>query len=246
METILEINQGKTVGQIVADNFRAAEVFKKYGIDFCCKGGKLFTDVCREKKLDAAQIEHELTEKFAYTIPRPEDSLQNMPLDELVEHIQTTHHRYVRESIPALLSFLNKINTVHGGRHPELQGILSEFSESADELMHHMVKEETILFPAIKKLAEAERNNQSLPPFFFGKLINPISTMEEEHATEGARFARIVELSNNFTPPEDGCTTYRVAFMKLDEFMNDLFTHIHLENNILFPKAFMLEDKLVK
>lgn len=236
METILVENK-VTVGQLVAQNFRAAEVFKKYGIDFCCKGGKLLEDVCREKNLDITQIENELMEKFTGNIKLAEDTYNNLPIDQLAEHIQATHHKYVRESIPVLLAYLNKINQVHGGRHPELAEILEEFSQSADELMHHMIKEETILFPAVMKVAECTQNGRQVPSFFFGPLSNPIGSMQEEHSIEGDRFARMAQLSNNFTPPEDACTTYRVAYMKLNEFADDLFTHIHLENNVLFPKV---------
>lgn len=237
METILTMQSNPTVGQIVAYNFRAAEVFKKHGIDFCCKGGKLLKDVCSEKNLDQARIEDELAGKFAYSTKLQEDAYHSLPLSELVDHILATHHQYVRESIPVLLGFLDKINKVHGIRHPELADIFAEFAECADELTLHMIKEETILFPAIKKIAECNEAGKDVPAFFFGPLSNPIKAMEQEHAIEGARFERLAQLSNNFTPPDDACTTYRVAYMKLDEFMNDLFVHIHLENNILFPRV---------
>ncbi len=239
------IESSLTIGKIVAVNFRTAEVFKKYGIDFCCKGNRLLVDVCREKNLDFAAIEDEVLRVMEASQSIPEDQYRSMPLDELVTHIQSKHHTYVRQSIPVLLGYLNKINKVHGDRHPELDEIYQLFDACATELTHHMVKEETILFPAIIKIAEADRKGHAIQPFFFGSLQNPINMMEHEHTVEGDRLFRIAALSNNFTAPADGCTTYNVAFQKLQEFQDDLFLHIHLENNILFPKSIELEKVIV-
>lgn len=246
MIALIDAEKGMTVGQMVAYNFRAAEVFKKHGIDFCCKGHRLLKDVCTEKNLDMKAIIHELADKIAASIPRSEDAMSAMPLNELAAHIESVHHTYVRESIPVLLGFMEKVNRVHGKRHPELNEIFMLIVDCAEDLTQHMIKEETILFPAIKRLADAERNGKIITqPFFFGSLSSPVNSMKEEHAVEGARFLRIAELCNNFNPPEDACTTYKVAYMKLNEFMNDLFTHVHLENNILFPRAIKLEEKVV-
>ena len=245
MTLIQEIETQNTIGKTVANNFRTAEVFRKYGIDFCCKGGRMLADVCMERNLDMEAIEKELDEKTAAVTPISEDSYQTMGLDALVDHIMLVHHTYVRESIPPMLAFLHKVNKVHGERHPELAEIYDLFEGCANELTHHMVKEENILFPAIKKMVLAKQNGTQVTPFFFGPLENPIGMMENEHTTEGERFFRIAELTNNFTPPDDGCTTYKVAFQKLEEYQKDLFTHIHLENNILFPKALQLEKELL-
>ncbi len=245
MTIIQETKTQNTIGQMVANNFRTAEVFRKHGIDFCCKGGRLLADICRERNLDMATIELELAEKTAAVTPISEDAYQTMALDALVEHIKSVHHTYIRESIPPMLAFLHKINKVHGERHPELAEIYDLFEGCANELTHHMVKEENILFPAIKKLAAASNSGAAIAPFYFGQLKNPIGMMEQEHTIEGERFFRIADLTSNFTPPEDACTTYRVAFQKLEEFQNDLFTHIHLENNILFPNALETEKKLM-
>jgi len=246
MNTIQETEVQPTIGQIVAANFRTAEVFRKHKIDFCCKGGRLLADVCQERNLDIAAIESELADKIASKAPIPEDECQQMTPGELGALIVRTHHNYVRESIPPLLAFLNKVNKVHGERHPELNEIYNQFEECSVELTHHMVKEENILFPAINKLSAAkELGLKNVQTFFFGPLANPISMMQQEHETEGRRFERIAELTNNYTAPEDACTTYRVAFQKLEEFQNDLFRHIHLENNILFPRAAALEEELM-
>ena len=184
----------------------------------------------------------EVVEKMADTEPIDEDQYQTMPLDKLVAHIQDRHHVYVRENIPVLLGYLHKINKVHGDRHPELNELYVQFESCAFELTHHMFKEETILFPAIMQLVEASETQAGVAkPFFFGTLSNPISMMKDEHSTEGDRFHRMAEITDNYTPPADGCTTYRVAFSKLKDFQDDLFLHIHLENNIVFPRALALE-----
>lgn len=246
MEIIQETAMPLTIGQMVANNFRTADVFKKYKIDFCCKGNRQLADVCEERGLDYGRIEEELAAKIIARESTNIASFSDMELDELADVICSTHHIYVRESIPVLLAYLTKVNKVHGKNHPELNEILMQFIQCSDELMQHMLKEETILFPSIKRLAAANRTaNEINAPFFFGPMSNPINTMQDEHSVEGERVARMTELTNNFTPPDDACTTYRVAYQKLDEFINDLYTHIHLENNILFPNALLLERKVV-
>ncbi len=234
-----------TIGHIVARNYRTADVFKKYGIDFCCKGGRLLEEVCKEKNLNLATIENELIEKMAVVTPVIEDVYQSMQLDELTTHIENVHHNYVRDNITVLMGYLHKINSVHGPKHPELNEIYQLFEDCGHELLQHMIKEETILFPAIRKIVSATKNGtKNIKPFFFGSLSNPIGMMENEHTKEGERFFKIAELSSGFTAPEDGCATYLVAFQKLKEFQNDLFQHIHLENNILFPGALKMEEAL--
>lgn len=247
MQAIQEIESNITIGQIVADNFRTADVFKKYNIDFCCKGGRLLKDVCRDKNLDIETIERELAARYTQSGSASTVDFNEMPLDELAHYIQATHHSYVREHVPTILAYLTKVNKVHGANHPELNEILMQFANCAEELLHHMAKEETILFPAIQSLAASQRSSEPIPVLFpLGTLSNPVNEMQEEHITEGNRVARIAELTNGFTPPEDACTTYKVAYMKLEEFVNDLFTHIHLENNILFPKALELETAIAQ
>ena len=158
-------------------------------------------------------------------------------MTDLVDHIVGVHHKYVETTIPALKFYLDKIAKVHGNNHPELLEIRDEFFKTADALTSHMKKEEFILFPYIKAMESARKNHFPLSPAHFGGIENPIAMMEEEHDTEGERFRKISALSNNYTPPSDACQTYKVAFAMLQEFENDLHTHIHLENNILFPES---------
>jgi len=230
------------IGEMVAEDFRTAAVFKKYGIDFCCRGGRTIEDACKDKTVDAETIYNELE-----NIPNQSNNnidFKSWPLDLLVEYVEKTHHAYVEEKTPILLAFLDKLCKVHGERHPELFEINKLFNETAQELSAHLKKEELILFPFIKKMANAKRKGSTIEAPAFGTVENPVHMMEHEHTTEGDRVAKISALSNQYTPPADGCNTYKVAYAMLQEFENDLHTHIHIENNILFPKSIQLEKEL--
>lgn len=231
-----------TIGEIVAKDFRSAAVFKKYGIDFCCKGGRTIAEACEKKEVDRQQLINELN-----AIPKGEDKNLNVsdwPLDLLANYIVRMHHRYVREKIPYLLQFLDKLSRVHGERHPELLEINQLFIESSHDLSQHLEKEEQILFPFIEELVNASQNGDALPAKHFGTVANPIAMMEHEHSAEGERFEKIAMLTNGYQPPADACNTYKVTFAMLQEFEDNLHQHIHLENNILFPKAIALEKQL--
>ncbi len=232
-----------TIGELVTKDFRRAEVFKKFGLDFCCGGKKTLTKACKEKGLDVVQIEKEL--KALEEIPSaPSLDYNQWDLDFLSDYILNTHHKYIRQAIPVILEYTQKVAKVHGERHQEAIEIANNFVKVADELMRHMVKEENVLFPYIKKLAAAKKNGTMLEPPHFGSIQNPIDMMETEHEEVGNLLENINMLSYGYTPPADACTTYRLSYAKLKEFEDDLHQHIHLENNILFPKAIALENDL--
>jgi regulator of cell morphogenesis and NO signaling len=170
---------------------------------------------------------------------------QSWPLDLLADYIEKKHHRYVQDKTLEIQPYLDKICRVHGEHHPELFEIKNEFNASAGELAAHMKKEELILFPFIRKMVKAKQESSNVVAAHFGTINNPIQMMMDEHTVEGNRFKRIEELSNNYTPPQDACNTYRVSFALLKEFEQDLHLHIHLENNILFPKAIEMEKELI-
>ncbi|MFD2907609.1 iron-sulfur cluster repair di-iron protein [Flavobacterium ardleyense] len=234
------LDTNKTIGEMVAEDYRTASVFSENRIDFCCKGNRTLDEVCSEKGLDVYTLLDQLEKVTASN--NTSIDFNTWELDLLIDYIEKKHHRYVEEKIPVLLSFLLKLEQVHGVAHPELFEIKKLFKRTADELTQHMKKEELILFPYIKQMVEAARNKTPLNAPGFGSVANPIAMMMEEHENEGNRFEQIVEISNNYTPPTDGCNTYKVTFQMLQEFENDLHTHIHLENNILFPKAIVLQD----
>lgn len=234
------LNGQKTIGSMVAENYKAASVFRKYGIDFCCQGGRSLEEACREKAINHEVVAHEL-EAVATDGSSDNIDYRSWPLDLLADFIEKTHHRYVTDKTPEIRAYLYKINKVHGERHPELAEIEQLFLDSSEELLQHMKKEEAILFPYIRQMVEAERKDQPLAIAPFGSIENPINAMMEEHLHEGQRLARIAELSNGYSIPTDGCNTFKVAFAMVEEFEKDLHKHIHLENNILFPKSVDLE-----
>jgi regulator of cell morphogenesis and NO signaling len=239
----MQINNEKTIGEIVAEDYRTAAVFKNYKIDFCCNGNKKFDDVCKNKKIDADLLLNELNAIQKSDIDKSVD-FNSFPLDLLADYIEKKHHRYVEAEVPEIKGYLTKLCEAHGKEHNELFKIKEEFESSAGELAMHMKKEELILFPYIRKMVVAERRNEKISLPQFGTVENPIQAMIYEHNVEGERFKEISKLSNNYSIPKDGCNTYRVAYSLLKEFDEDLHIHIHLENNMLFPKSIELEKKL--
>ena len=170
---------------------------------------------------------------------------QSWPLDLLADYIEKTHHRYVQDKSLEIIQYLAKICEVHGNNHPELFKIKELFTKVVENLLMHMQKEEMVLFPFIRKMEQTKRSGQFLERPSFGSIKNPIATMEDEHLAEGDRYRKIETLSNHYTIPEDGCNTYKITFAMLKEFEEDLHMHIHLENNILFPKSILLEEQLM-
>lgn len=238
----MTITKERFIGEIVAEDYRTAQIFKKHNIDFCCKGNRSIENVCESQNIESNQLldELEILQQEASTGAK---DYQFWPLDLLADYIEKKHHRYVENRIPEIMPYLEKLCKVHGNRHPELFEITSEFKKSAGELAAHMKKEELILFPFVRKMVEAKQKGEKIALPHFGSVENPVAMMKEEHQTEGERFMHIANLSNNYTPPADACNTYRVTFALLNEFEEDLHLHIHLENNILFPKAIDLEKE---
>lgn len=234
----MELTENNSVGALVAQDYRVAEVFAKYKIDFCCKGGQSINAACKSKSIDPERLIQELKSVMETNSPQ-NINFSSWPVDLLVDYIEKKHHRYINQKTPLLQAYLKKIASVHGAAHPELLEIQELFTTSAQNLAAHMKKEELILFPYIKKLANSETTTAA----HFGSVVNPIEMMKVEHNDEGERFARISELSNAYSLPTDACATYSVTYEMLKEFESDLHQHIHLENNILFPAAIRLEKK---
>ena len=232
------------IGELVAKDYRTASVFKKYSIDFCCQGNRTIEEACEKKNIDTKKVLEDLVAMMESKSESTTD-YQSWPLDLLADYIEKKHHRYVQEKTLEIQPYLDKICKVHGERHPELLKIKEEFNASAGELAAHMKKEELILFPFIRKMTQAKMENIKVDAAHFGTVINPIQMMMDEHTVEGNRFRKIEELSNNYTPPQDACNTYRVSFALLKEFEQDLHLHIHLENNILFPRAIEIEKEII-
>lgn len=240
----MSIQGNQIIGELVAQDYRTASVFKKYGIDFCCQGNKTIQDACDKKNIDINAVVTDLTSVNEANGNNNSTDYQSWPLDLMTDYIEKKHHRYVTDKTVEIMPYLEKIDRVHGDRHPELHEILEEFRVSTSLLAAHMKKEELILFPFIRKMVKTQQAGTQMEAAHFGNVENPINMMKHEHDIEGERFRKIATLSNNYTPPADACNTYRVTFALLKEFEDDLHLHIHLENNILFPKAILLEKQL--
>ncbi|MEO7767315.1 MAG: iron-sulfur cluster repair di-iron protein [Ferruginibacter sp.] len=231
-----------TLGQIAAKDLRKAKIFKKYGLDFCCGGKKTVMEACAEKGLDVTRIEKELQNADQYPTSRP-IPYGDWSLDFLADYIVNNHHSYVKQTLPDLCTYAAKVAKVHGAHHPELLRIHQLIQEINAELSAHLVKEEKVLFPYIKELVAS--TGKVLPPqaAHFGTVQEPINLMEKEHELVGKNLAEIRVLSNDYTLPEDACASYSLLYRIMAEFEDDLFLHIHLENNILFPKALEIEKQ---
>ena len=240
METIEAYTE--TLGQMVTGDLRKAEVFKKHGIDFCCGGKQTLEQVCAAKGLDLTTIENEL-EAAAASPGNNALQYNEWPIDFLASYIENTHHAYVKKWLPEIMAYASKVANVHGDQHPELHTIRGLVEEINMELLAHMKKEELVLFPFIKKQVFAHANSTTLPTPSFVNVQNPVSVMEAEHELVGRRLETIRVLSNNYRLPEDACGSYRLLYKMLEEFEADLHMHVHLENNILFPKSIALQEK---
>ncbi|ABQ05441.1 iron-sulfur cluster repair di-iron protein [Flavobacterium johnsoniae] len=241
----MENLKNKTIGSFVAQDYRTAAVFSKYRIDFCCKGNRTVDEVCEKQNIDADVLLQNIHEVIQSENNGSID-FNSWPLDLLADYIEKTHHRYVEDKTHTLLAFLDKLCKVHGANYPELFKINELFIGCAGELSQHMKKEELILFPFVKRMTKTKESDGILSQPSFGSVSNPIAMMMHEHDNEGERFREIAALTDHYTPPADACTTYKVTFAMLKEFEEDLHKHIHLENNILFPKAVLLEKDFVE
>jgi regulator of cell morphogenesis and NO signaling len=233
-----ELLDQTTVGDIVAADFRTAAVFESFGIDFCCGGRDAFADACRQAAADPAAVRHALdalppvTDRF--------DDVTSAPLEQLIEHIVETHHAYVRSALPVIAGYLTKLVEVHGARHTELARVLAVFRDLRADFEQHLIKEEQVLFPYICDLATTSRPcGVSRSPF--GTVENPIRMLEREHLEAGDEMRAIRELTHGYQVPAEGCRTYEVCMAELLWFERDLHRHVHLENNVLFPRAIQLE-----
>lgn len=240
----MEIKLDSKVGEIVKINYKTAQIFDKNNIDFCCGGGISLEEACKKSNIDINKLVPEL--EALVTLNDPDSKyINSLELDELSDYIVKRHHSYVNENIPFLIQKLHRLCDVHGPNHMELFEITELFEGAANNLKNHMVKEETILFPLIKGLV-AYKNNSANIESQASELNETINSLDEEHQIEGERFQKISQLSNGYTCPPDGCTTFQITYQTLKDFEDDLHRHIHLENNILFKKAQILQKELTK
>ena len=229
----------ETVRDIALKQPSAIRVFEQYGIDYCCGGRKPLAVACAEQDVEVGSVLAALSAAEQSALAAQDWSKES--LESLTEHIISTHHAYVKKELPRLNTLAEKVIERHGSKHPELPAIQAALATLDQELTQHLAKEEMILFPYISKLERALAGGSEKPHGCFGTVANPIAMMTQEHEAAGTLLAEIQQLSNHFTPPPDACPTYQAFFDGLKEFEQDLHQHIHLENNILFPRAIAME-----
>jgi regulator of cell morphogenesis and NO signaling len=235
----MSMNTMKTVREVAVEFPGATRIFEKLGIDYCCGGGKALDEACLAAGVSADDV-IALLEEAGSTAAEARD-WNAAPLSELVAHIVTRHHGFTREELVGVSNLLAKVCSVHGENHPELHRLHTVFQELKHELTSHMLKEEQVLFPYIENLETAVRRGEPVPTPFFGTVRNPVRMMMQEHDDAGQALRDLREVSSNYQVPADGCITFRTLYQALEEFERDLHQHIHLENNILFPRAAELE-----
>lgn len=224
------------VGDLVAQDFRYAHVFSLYGIDFCCGGGQVLSVACERVGVNGEEVAHALLQTSL--VGAKKDELNQLSLPELIDYIETTHHQYIREKAPLLVEYSEKMVRAHGEHYPEIKPFAGWLRALIDDLVPHLMKEEQILFPAIRASSRGESVEGC-----FGHIGNPINAMEHEHRDAGQILQKLRDLTNGFTPPAHACTTWRICYATLAEFEADLHQHIHVENNILFTKALALANE---
>jgi regulator of cell morphogenesis and NO signaling len=224
-----KLSDNKTVGEIVALDFRAAAIFREAGIDFCCGGRMGFSETCTEKGINEAELRNKI------------DELSSMPSDTthnfkdwnpgfLCDYIVNTHHKYVLRTLPELVFYTAKISDVHGANHEELHEVASLFAQINKELLQHLENEEKVFFPAVKEFEKSgSKASQET-------IISEIKRLSGEHEFAGGAMDKINIITKGYAVPADGCNTYHVTFRLLQQFEDDLHIHVHLENNVLFPK----------
>jgi regulator of cell morphogenesis and NO signaling len=228
-----QINYETPIGEIVANDFRAAEIFTRAGIDFCCGGKKSLRESCEEKNLDIETLTADLIKVSESPVSYAQNFKEWDP-GFLCDYIVNTHHKYVLKTLPELLFYTQKIASVHGENHAELVEVARLFAQINDELNQHLQHEEEDLFPAIKRMLISPNDADRTI------IRSEIDRMIGEHDFAGGAMDTINQITNGYSVPEDGCSTYQVAFKLLHEFEDDIHVHVHLENNILFPKAYKL------
>ncbi len=226
----------KTVGDIVTDDYRTAEIFEKHGIDFCCGGKATLADACREQGVDPAALVREI-EGLAQA---PVDRSRNYSawtLSFLADYIVNTHHAYLKENDEQIAAYARKIAAVHGERHPEVIRIAAIFEKIAQEMVGHLREEEEVFFPALKRAEAAVVAGKTPDANDRETIRQSLVRLHREHEEVGDAIHTIRRLSQGYALPADACNTFTLAYRKLQEFEDDLHKHVHLENNILFPKA---------
>ncbi|HVL69830.1 MAG TPA: iron-sulfur cluster repair di-iron protein [Vicinamibacterales bacterium] len=237
----MSVTFGRTIRDIVADDYRTAAVFQRYGLDFCCRGHRTVEEACAESGLGSAVVLRDLEDAVALPCIGCAPRYNDWTAVALIDHIVAKHHTFVRAQLPVIQAHARKVASVHGTRHPEMVQVARLFEDVSAEMTSHLMKEEQILFPYVVRLATAAAAGAAAPRAPFGPVEHPIAMLEAEHESAGNAMAEIRRLTCGYRVPDGACGTYTVLLQELAAFEEDLHQHVHLENNILFPKAQRLE-----
>lgn len=238
----MNVSVERTVRELALEYPSATRLFESLGIDYCCGGNRSLEEACAAKNLDSEQVLDSLEQAESLArAGQTKREWQREPLCELIEHIKNTHHKYTREEIARLEPLFKKVCGVHGKNHPELLHIRETFAGLAEELTMHLMKEEMVLFPYVIRMEEARIQREPVVPAPFGTVKHPVAMMMQEHDGAGEALRAMREASSGYVAPEGTCVSYRTLYQALEELEADLHQHIHLENNILFPRAVELE-----
>jgi len=239
----MTITATKTVGGIAAELPDCAQELEKLGIDYCCGGSRSLGEACAEAKIPVEEALERLKRAAAGTQASAGQDWQTRTLADLITHITSTHHVFVRTKCPHIQTLTQKVVDAHAGNHPELLQLQQVFSALSEELSVHLMKEEQVLFPYVVRMEENVLAGESVPPAMFGTVMNPIGMMMQEHDGAGNALRFMRSITSDYRVPEDACASYRTLYEELQAFETDLHQHIHLENNILFPRAAAMESK---
>jgi len=239
----MSIEATQTVGELAAGVPGATREFEKLGIDYCCGGGRSLGEACAQANISLDEALSRLQKGLVASGPQQQRNWNTEPLAELIAHINSTHHVFVREESPRIEKLAAKVVSVHGTNHPELLQVQEAFADLANELSVHLMKEEQILFPYVTMMEEAAAANEPAPPAMFGTVVNPVRMMMQEHDGAGDTLKKLRVITNDYALPAEACVSYKTLYEALQGFEADLHQHIHLENNILFPRAVALESR---
>ena len=238
----MTVDTAKTVRELAVELPDAIRVFEKFGIDYCCGGHRTLEQACSVSKSQVDAVLTALTAAEASRCETQNTNWNNAPLADLMAHIMNKHHTYVRQELPRLGALAAKVAAKHGPNHPEITEVQEIFEALSDELTTHLTKEEQVLFPYIERMEEAAvEKRPNAQSSCFGTVQNPVRMMEMEHDSAGDALRQLRTLSSDYTPPQDACMSFQALYKGLAEFEADLHQHIHLENNILFPRAIAME-----
>ncbi|MEO7292893.1 MAG: iron-sulfur cluster repair di-iron protein [Ginsengibacter sp.] len=229
----------QTLASMVTGNHQVVPLLEKYNLDFCCKGKRTLAQACAEKGIKIESITEEL-KSLTDAAGKGHMPFTEMNAEQMISYILIHHHFYVKQSMPTIFSHLHKVATKHGDKFPYMKKVYDLFVIIMREMTLHMEKEESALFPRIKEAERLYNSNRS-SEILSGYITVPVEAMEADHEEAGDIMYQIRTLTNNYTPPQDACTTFKVTLEELKEFEEDLHRHVHLENNILFPKAIQYE-----